>query len=69
MPKLISLDLSSNQINDFRDLKDLPRLDVLNLSGNQIEKIRTPLPLLNGLTTLNLEKNLIQRKATERKAE
>jgi hypothetical protein len=54
---LTELVVDENEINDFRDLEDLPRLKSLILRKNQLDKIRTPFPFLPSLYYLNVAEN------------
>jgi Leucine-rich repeat (LRR) protein len=57
---LLELIVEENEINDFRDLEDLPRLNSLILRKNQLDKIRTPFPFLPSLYNLNVAENQLK---------
>ena len=61
MPNLLELELDENEITDFRDVKDLPKLTKLSLRKNQVKKIKTPFPYLPRLYSFNVAENGIEK--------
>lgn len=59
-PALKDLTAEENEISDFRDLHNLPSLNSLSLRKNSIKRLRTPLPTLTSLYSLNIAENLIE---------
>jgi Leucine-rich repeat (LRR) protein len=50
MPKLVSLNLNSNQISDLTPLQNLPSLHIVQLSGNPLGDL-SPLAANTGIAT------------------
>ena len=61
MPNLLELNCEENEITNFRDLDNLPKLKRLLLGKNKMKKIRTPLPILPSLFHLSIADNEIDK--------
>ena len=59
MPNLKELNVEENLLTHYRDLKNLDKLQSLNLAKNKFKKIKGPLPYLPSLNHMSIAENEI----------
>lgn len=60
MPRLVTIDISQNSIEEVSDFGEMAMLANLNLSGNQIKRIPASISNLKNLENLQISDNKIE---------